>query len=236
MIVLNNFFIISPRGDTVIAKSYRTSDDVGAHERSHTEAFFRKVKFWDGIATPGIADSTGLTPTSVASAGGDGAAGTDGGSGSAADGTSGGNGGNSGGGESTDRKGDAPPVFIMPDGLSYIHVKRNGLIFGCSTNRNVSPCTVVEVSSALPHKKMRYAECVEQCARKAFIYFISPPTDPTPHLLAHPLLLSVANNYFSPIHLSPTLPKASLQNRQSLQGLLRHTVRGSHTEELHPTL
>jgi len=34
----------------------------------------------------------------------------------------------------------------MPDGLSYIHVKRNGLIFGCSTSRNVSPCTVVEVS------------------------------------------------------------------------------------------
>lgn len=150
MIVLNNFFIISPRGDTVIAKSYRTSDDVGAHERSHTEAFFRKIKFWDGIATPGIADSTGLTPTSVPSAGGEGATGADGGSGGAADGTSGGNGGNSGGGESTDRKGDAPPVFIMPDGLSYIHVKRNGLIFGCSTNRNVSPCTVVEVSSA-PH-------------------------------------------------------------------------------------
>ena len=133
----------------MIAKSYRTSDDVGAHERSHTEAFFRKIKFWDGIATPGIADSTGLTPTGVTSGGGEADSGADGGSGSAAaDGAAGSNGG-SGGGESTERKGDAPPVFIMPDGLSYIHVKRNGLIFGCSTNRNVSPCTVVEVSFVL---------------------------------------------------------------------------------------
>jgi AP-4 complex subunit mu-1 len=156
MIVLNNFFIISPRGDTVIAKSYRTSDDVGAHERSHTEAFFRKIKFWDGIATPGIADSTGLTPTSVSPGGGDSASGNGGGSGGAADGTSGGSGGNNGG-ESTERKGDAPPVFIMPDGLSYIHVKRNGLIFGCSTNRNVSPCTVVEVRTcSLIHTRQRH--------------------------------------------------------------------------------
>lgn len=155
MIVLNNFFIISPRGDTVIAKSYRTSDDVGAHERSHTEAFFRKIKFWDGIATPGIADSTGLTPTGVTSGGGDADSGADGGTSSgsaAADGAAGSNGG-SGGGESTERKGDAPPVFIMPDGLSYIHVKRNGLIFGCSTNRNVSPCTVVEVSFVLGQRQ-----------------------------------------------------------------------------------
>jgi AP-4 complex subunit mu-1 len=43
--------------------------------------------------------------------------------------------------------GDAPPVFLMPDGLTYFHVKRNGLIFGASTARNVSPNTVVEVST-----------------------------------------------------------------------------------------
>ena len=46
-------------------------------------------------------------------------------------------------------KGDAPPVFMMPDGLSYFHVKRNGLIFGCSTARNVSPTTVIDVSHFL---------------------------------------------------------------------------------------
>ena len=53
--MITNFFVLSPRGDTVIAKTYRSKSGVGAHERSHTEAFFRKVKFWDGVApgTPG---------------------------------------------------------------------------------------------------------------------------------------------------------------------------------------
>lgn len=40
---------------------------------------------------------------------------------------------------------DAPPVFVMPDGYSYMHVKRNGLIFGCATEKNVSPVVVIEV-------------------------------------------------------------------------------------------
>ena len=43
-------------------------------------------------------------------------------------------------------KRDPPPVFTMPDGQSYLHVNRNGLIFGCATAKNVSPCTVIEVS------------------------------------------------------------------------------------------
>ena len=42
-------------------------------------------------------------------------------------------------------KQDPPPVFKMSDGLSYLHVKRNGLIFGCSTARNISPSFVLEV-------------------------------------------------------------------------------------------
>jgi hypothetical protein len=56
-----------------------------------------------------------------------------------------------GSGEGTDAKdtkkfGDAPPVFVMPDGYSYMHVKRNGLIFGCATEKNISPVVVIEVS------------------------------------------------------------------------------------------
>ena len=43
-------------------------------------------------------------------------------------------------------KRDPPPVFTMPDGQSYLHVNRNGLIFGCATAKNVSPCMVIEVS------------------------------------------------------------------------------------------
>lgn len=46
------------------------------------------------------------------------------------------------------KKGDAPPVFMMPDGMCYIHVKRNGLIFCATTARNVSPNTVTEVRLA----------------------------------------------------------------------------------------
>ena len=46
--MISNFFVISPRGDTILAKQYRTqasSAERGAHERSHTEALFRKIKF-----------------------------------------------------------------------------------------------------------------------------------------------------------------------------------------------
>lgn len=49
--------------------------------------------------------------------------------------------------ESAKRFGDAPPVFVMPDGYSYMHVKRNGLIFGCATEKNISPVVVIEVGN-----------------------------------------------------------------------------------------
>lgn len=107
--MISNFFVISPRGDTIIAKEYRNDrGDVGAHERSHTEAFFRKLKFWDD-ADLGNEVVEGER-------------------------------------EEEGQKGDAPPVIVMPDGLGYFHVKRNGLIFGCSSARNVSPTTIVDVS------------------------------------------------------------------------------------------
>ncbi len=133
--MITNFFVLSPRGDTVIAKTYRSKSGVGAHERSHTEAFFRKVKFWDGVApgTPGMDTTLGLGS---------------GGNKSSSDPLSGGSG---DGSEAKDSKkfGDAPPVFVMPDGYSYMHVKRNGLIFGCATEKNISPVVVIEVSLAI---------------------------------------------------------------------------------------
>ena len=113
--MISNFFVLSPRGDTIIAKQYRNDrGDAGAHERSHTEAFFRKIKFWDD-------DSDNNNNTF-------------GGGGEEKEGSS-----------RTATSGDAPPIFLMPDGLTYFHVKRNGLIFGASTARNVSPNTVLEV-------------------------------------------------------------------------------------------
>lgn len=123
--MISTFFVLSPRGDTIIAKKYRNDrGDAGAHERSHTEAFFRKIKFWDDRhQTPGGGGSDDC-PDAADEAEAESKA-----------------------------TGDAPPVFIMPDGLSYLHVKRNGLIFGCATARNVSAVTVIEVSAqflALP--------------------------------------------------------------------------------------
>ena len=114
--MISNFFVLSPRGDTIIAKNYRNDrGDVGAHERSHTEAFFRKIKFWDDMSLlPGAGQDFVDAETMSEQ-------------------------------DRSKNKGDAPPVFMMPDGLSYFHVKRNGLIFGCASARNVSPTTVIEV-------------------------------------------------------------------------------------------
>ena len=125
-----NFFILSPRGDTVIAKTYRSQSGVGANERSHTEAFFRKVKFWDGVApgTPGMDTTLGLGDGKLPSLEDD----PD-------------NGASANPKDSKKQFGDAPPVFVMPDGYSYMHVKRNGLVFGCATEKNVSPVVVIEV-------------------------------------------------------------------------------------------
>ena len=114
-IMISEFFVLSPRGDTIIAKQYRNDrGEFGAHERSHTEAFFRKIKFWNDAAND--EDEDNLDHDDVAE---DGA--------------------------KLKRTGDAPPVFFMPDGMVYIHVKRNGLIFCCTTARNISPNTVIEV-------------------------------------------------------------------------------------------
>jgi hypothetical protein len=102
--MISNFFVLSPRGDTIILKQYRSNAVSEIHERSHTEAFFRKIKFWEDNGD-GVADEE----------------------------------------HQSQRTGDAPPVFLMPDGHTYIHIKRNGLIFGASTVRNVSSNTVLEV-------------------------------------------------------------------------------------------
>ncbi len=112
--------MLSPRGDTILSKMYRTLPEVGAHERSHTEAFFRRIKFWNDMNNK-EAGASSCTPQATSSLNGE--------KGKDKDGV----------------KRDPPPVFVMPDGQSYLHVNRNGLIFGCATGRNVSPCTVIEV-------------------------------------------------------------------------------------------
>jgi len=136
--MINNIFVLSPRGDTIIAKTYYSQKNVGAHERSHTDAFFRRIKFWDEmnqgkLGTDDIDDAALAAATAKLDL-------------STVDNKI-------DEGDLDDyankknprAKADAPPVFIMPDGLSYFHVKRNGIIFGCSCIKNVSPITVIEV-------------------------------------------------------------------------------------------
>jgi AP-4 complex subunit mu-1 len=120
--MISNFFVLSPRGDTILAKQYRTDKEreMGAHERSHTEALFRKIKFWDDMALSEVDEAIKEQQL-------------------LADNKESG----------SKRSGDAPPVMMMPDGMTYFHVKRNGLIFGAASARNVSPNTVVEVSCLL---------------------------------------------------------------------------------------
>jgi AP-4 complex subunit mu-1 len=114
--MLSNFFVLSPRGDTIIAKQYRTDrSGSGAHERSHTEAFFRKIKFWDEMSMTVGGSSSDPSKSQQSEKQGD----------------------------APKKLGDAPPVFMMPDGLSYLHVKRNGLIFGCAVARNGSAVTII---------------------------------------------------------------------------------------------
>jgi AP-4 complex subunit mu-1 len=69
------------------------------------------------------------------------------------------------------KKADAPPVFMMPDGLSYLRVKRNGLIFGCSTARNESPITIIELLSKVAKVFKDYCGPLsEEAIRKNFIF------------------------------------------------------------------
>ena len=82
-VAISQFFILSPRGDTIISKDFR-----GDSPPQASESLFRRVKFWD--------------------------------------------------------KGDAPPVFAI-DGVNYLHIRKNGLIFACTTRFNVSPSMVIEL-------------------------------------------------------------------------------------------
>eukprot|EP01039_Chlorochromonas_danica_P006329 gene6329-6980_t len=81
--MIGQFFILSPRGDTIINKDFR-----GDALPNMQEIFFRKVKFWE--------------------------------------------------------KSDAPPVFQI-EGVTYIFIRRSGLLIACTTRYNVSPSATIEL-------------------------------------------------------------------------------------------
>jgi AP-4 complex subunit mu-1 len=150
--MISNFFVLSPRGDTILAKQYRVDNlKQSAHERSHVEALFRKIKFWDDFATSEAEEAQAEKARQ------------DNGKSKHQQQQFENN-------DQQKRMGDAPPVFLMPDGLTYFHVKRNGLIFGASTARNVSPNTVVELLSTIARIFKDYCGLLsEEALRKNFI-------------------------------------------------------------------
>ncbi|CAM9625766.1 unnamed protein product, partial [Pylaiella littoralis] len=105
---VSQFFILSPRGDTIISKDYRGDAVPGT-----TDTFFRKVKFWEG--------------------------------------------------------GDPPPCFTF-DGMNYIYVRKNGLLFAVSTHWNVSPSMFLELLNRLAKVFKDYCGVLsEEAIRKNFI-------------------------------------------------------------------
>jgi AP-4 complex subunit mu-1 len=122
---------------------YRTRPEVGAHERQHTEAFFRRIKFWNEMQSQTNAASSNKANSKQQN-------------GEKEEGQTH----SHNNADKKKEKKDPPPVFIMPDGMSYLHVNRNGLIFGCATEKNVSPCTVIEV------RYFMYDSCMSTCSKK----------------------------------------------------------------------
>lgn len=139
--MLSSIFVLSPRGDSIISKMYRSRPEVGAHERTQIEAFFRRVKFWNEMTEADKRKKGNENDLNLQGrTSGDGV------------------------------KRDPPPVFIMPDGQSYLHINRNGLIFGCATAKNVSPCTVIELLSRIAKVFKDYCGTLsEEAIRKNFI-------------------------------------------------------------------
>jgi len=142
MASLSSFFVLSPRGDTIIKKEYRFSlGQSGAEKdlKSSVEMFFRKVKFWDTSKDGGWDGPDEARAEADES-------------------------------ENFDMpKVDAPPVFLL-DGESFLHIKRSGLIFGCATRYNVSPSQTLELLAKIAKIFKDYCGTLsEEAIRKNFI-------------------------------------------------------------------
>jgi AP-4 complex subunit mu-1 len=105
--MISQFYILSPRGDTIITRDFR-----GDIAKGMAEIFFRKVKFWVG---------------------------------------------------------DAPPIFNV-DGITYVFIKKQGLFFVATTNRNVSPVLAVELLFKMAKVFKDYCGILnEESIRKNFV-------------------------------------------------------------------
>jgi AP-4 complex subunit mu-1 len=110
LVPLSQFYILSPRGDTIIAKDYRGGSDATP---ARLDTFFRRVRFWES--------------------------------------------------------GDPPPCISI-DGVNFLYVKKNGLLFGVTTRWNCSPSQVLELLNRLTKVFKDYCGILsEEAIRKNFI-------------------------------------------------------------------
>jgi AP-4 complex subunit mu-1 len=128
---LTCFFVLSPRGDTIIKKEYRFDPASSTDLKSSIESFFRKIKFWDAENAEAGAGVDNVRLDNV--------------------------------------RLDAPPMFLM-GGESFLHIKRSGLIFACSTRYNTSPSSVVELLAKIARVFKDYCGTLsEEAIRKNFV-------------------------------------------------------------------
>jgi len=173
--MISNFFILSPRGDTIITKDYRlhspslddNNNDAGdtAGEggslptgRFLQESFFRRVQFWNEFDED-------------EKCGGVGGGGYDAHDGAGAEGQKDGEGENDDDLNGKNKiKRDAPPVFPLTKSIHAIHIRRSGLLFVMLTTRNASPSVCIELLAKISKVFKDYCGTLsEESIRKNFI-------------------------------------------------------------------
>jgi len=80
-------------------------------------------------------------------------------------------------------KGDAPPVFHL-DGLNFVYVRKNGLLFGATTRFNVSPSTTVELLNRMAKVFKDYCGVLSEVRSILIIPWGTPFSSDSPALAA----------------------------------------------------
>jgi AP-4 complex subunit mu-1 len=155
--MIGQFFILSPRGDTIINKDFR-----GDAIANMQELFFRKVKFWD--------------------------------------------------------KSDAPPV-VQIEGITYIFIRRSGLLIACTTKYNVSPSATVELLVRMAKVFKDYCGVLtEESIRKNFVLVYELLEEMMdfgyPQITSTEMLKSCVHNEAVMVA-APSLPSALMANMNS---------------------
>ena len=107
---------------------------------------------------------------------------------------------------------DAPPVFLL-DGESFLHIKRSGLIFGCSTRYNVSPSQTLELLAKIAKIFKDYCGTLSEEVRSKHIKIETKNAQKRTKTLTHST--QQQNNVFTPPPPSPPPSRQSARTSSS---------------------